>query len=239
MKEKKNDRFLLETRKEEIKKCFDTEWINEVSKKEKKRPDEVWKEIEDNFKGITYDLRLGEQAFTSTKKLPENVRKKGYIQIEPGETALLITYEKVDIPEDYMAFLSLRTAHASKGLINISGFHVDPNWKGKLVFSVYNSAPRPVVLGYKERIYHMFVVQMSGRAWPQKKCEPLYHQRRESMSFYNMERLPSEFIESIKGPPISLTALDERLKRTETLVRVLITIFAGILIALVGYLLAG
>lgn len=63
--------------------------------------------------------------------------EEGAIKIEPGETALLKTYEKLKLPDHYMAFLSLRFSRGSKGLINISGFHVDPDWGGHLIFSVY------------------------------------------------------------------------------------------------------
>jgi hypothetical protein len=40
-----------------------------------------------------------------------------------------------------MAFISMRTAFKFKGLVNISGFHVDPGYKGKLIFAVFNASP--------------------------------------------------------------------------------------------------
>lgn len=35
-----------------------------------------------------------------------------------------------------------------KGLINVSGFHVDPGFDGRLKFSVYNAGNRPIHLAY-------------------------------------------------------------------------------------------
>jgi hypothetical protein len=40
----------------------------------------------------------------------------------------------------------MRARYKFKGLVNVSGFHVDPGWNGRLVFSVYNAGPSPVVL---------------------------------------------------------------------------------------------
>lgn len=237
MNKEKYDRFVFETQKEEIKECFDKDWIKEVAEKEKKIQREVWVEIEKGISGITYDLRVGEEAFTSAGKEIKNIKEKGSTEIEPGETALLMTYEKIDMPEDCMAFLSLKTTHASKGLINISGFHVDPNWKGKLGFSLYNSSPRPVVLRYKEPIYHMFVVRLSNRAWKEKRDTKEWKERRERMSYFDMIRLPSKWIESIKGPAINLQALHERLLKVETRIGILTALLVAIFATLFGYLL--
>jgi dCTP deaminase len=226
---------LSENQKEEIIKFFDKEWIKEVAGKEGKDPEEIVKDIKDKFEGITYDLRLGEEAFTSTSGRPIDLREKGSVEIEPGETALLMTYEKVNVPEDHMAFLSLKTTHAAKGLINISGFHIDPNWKGKLVFSLYNSGPRPVVLRYKERIYHMFPVRLSDRAWgPEEKSGISDEARKKSMSFYDMKEIPSSWIEAIKGPPISLVALDKELRVMKERQRILIALLIAFLGSIIG-----
>lgn len=231
------DRFLLEVQKEEIIRFFDEDWIKEVARKEGRNEEKVKEDIKNHFKGITYDLRLGEEAFTSTSKEPINLKEKGIVKMEPGETALLMTYEKVRIPEDHMAFLSLKTKHAAKGLINISGFHIDPNWKGKLVFSLYNSGPRPVVLRYKEPIYHMFIVQLSGRAWePAEKSGIPDEKRKKSMSFYDMEGIPSSWMESIKGPPISLVSLDKELRVMKERQRILIALLVAIFGSIIGIL---
>ncbi|MBA7607772.1 dCTP deaminase, dUMP-forming [subsurface metagenome] len=237
LKKEKYDRFLLEEQKEEIKEFFDKDWIKEVVEKEGKTQREVCEEINKGINGITYNLRVGEEAFTSSKKEIENIKEKGSIEIEPGETVLLMTYEKIDMPEDCMAFLSLKTTHASKGLINISGFHVDPNWRGKLGFSLYNSSPRPIVLRYKDPIYHMFIVRLSNRAWKEKRNTKEWEEKRERMSYFDMKELPSKWIESIKGPAISLQALHERLLKVETHTGILISILVGLIVALVGYLL--
>ena len=64
--------------------------------------------------------------------------------IPKGQFAFLITEELVSVPIEAMAFISFKAKYKFKGLINVSGFHVDPGWDGKLIFSVFNAGPQDV-----------------------------------------------------------------------------------------------
>ena len=72
--------------------------------------------------------------------------KKPQFIIPKGQFALLTTSEIVIVPHDALAFISFKAKYKFKGLINVSGFHVDPGWKGQLTFSVYNAGPADVVM---------------------------------------------------------------------------------------------
>ena len=73
-------------------------------------------------------------------------RKKPQFVIPKGQFALLTTSEIVIVPSDALAFISFKAKYKFKGLINVSGFHVDPGWKGQLTFSVYNAGPTDIVM---------------------------------------------------------------------------------------------
>lgn len=60
--------------------------------------------------------------------------KKSQFTIPKGQFALLITEEIVKVPNNALAFISFKAKYKYKGLINVSGFHVDPGWYGKLTF---------------------------------------------------------------------------------------------------------
>ena len=45
-----------------------------------------------------------------------------------------------------MAFISIRAKTKFRGLVNVSGFHVDPGYCGQLTFAVFNAGPVPVHL---------------------------------------------------------------------------------------------
>jgi dCTP deaminase len=66
--------------------------------------------------------------------------------IPPGQFAFLLTEEVVTIPAEAMGFISIKATYKLKGLVNVSGFHVDPGWSGPLIFAVYNAGPAPVHL---------------------------------------------------------------------------------------------
>lgn len=75
-----------------------------------------------------YELCLGNEIIiTSEKGVTSEAWFMGYKPIIPsGQIAMLITLEQVCIPPDTIAFISIKATRKLAGLINISGFHVDP-----------------------------------------------------------------------------------------------------------------
>lgn len=111
-------------------------------------------------KGIFVDcaavsLTVGDEVYI-TPSDPDNskdtgVKKKltddkSQFVIPKGQFAFLLTHEIVSIPDDAMALISFKASYKFKGLINVSGFHVDPGWKGRLTFSVYNAGPLDITI---------------------------------------------------------------------------------------------
>lgn len=98
------------------------------------------------------ELTIGSEVYiTPNSELDPKVKtiltdEKSQFIIPKGQFALLITNEIVKVPKDALAFISFKAKYKYKGLINVSGFHVDPGWYGKLTFSVYNAGPSDVVL---------------------------------------------------------------------------------------------
>ena len=66
--------------------------------------------------------------------------------IPPGQFGFLLTEEVVSVPLNALAFISIRAKTKFRGLINVSGFHVDPGYRGQLTFAVFNASPVPVHL---------------------------------------------------------------------------------------------
>lgn len=107
---------------------------------------------EDKVKEASYTLTVGSEAFiTSSPQTKLDEVKKldisdGFCYIPPGQFAYLITEEKVNIPKDCLAFISMKFTIKAEGLINVSGFHVDPGYSGKLVFAVYNAGVKRILI---------------------------------------------------------------------------------------------
>src|SRR3569833_307498 len=79
-----------------------------------------------------YNLSMGDSYFRTADKDSGEPQKKVTLKpkeafiIPAGQFAFLLTKESVAIPSNAMAFISMRTAVKFKGLINVSGFHVEP-----------------------------------------------------------------------------------------------------------------
>ncbi|PYQ63310.1 MAG: deoxycytidine triphosphate deaminase, partial [Acidobacteria bacterium] len=73
--------------------------------------------------------------------------------VPPGQFAFLLTEEIVAVPADAIAFISIRAKIKFRGLVNVSGFHVDPGYSGQLTFSVFNAGPTPIHLKRGQPIF--------------------------------------------------------------------------------------
>jgi dCTP deaminase len=73
--------------------------------------------------------------------------------IPPGQFAFLLTEEIVAVPANAIAFISIRAKTKFRGLVNVSGFHVDPGYRGQLTFAVFNSGPTPIHLKRGQPIF--------------------------------------------------------------------------------------
>lgn len=117
-----------------------------------------------NLDCASYRLSVGEQAFVTSEQLestepaaklvtvlgaaPDNM-----LRIAPGQFAFILTLENVKVPTSALALISMRAKYKFQGLINVSGFHVDPGWDGKLLFSIYNAGPQAVVVEKGEPMF--------------------------------------------------------------------------------------
>ncbi len=156
-----------------------------------------------------YDLRLGEDAYVTTGKLPRKLSSvNDTVAIEPGEFGILTTYESIYVPHDLMGLISLRVRYKTQGLVNISGFHVDPGFEGKIIFSVYNAGPRNVVLRYKDPIFMIMYEKLES---PVKEG----YEVKGTFSKGPLENIPSDIVTTLSGPSVSVISLDKKIKRLE------------------------
>ena len=54
----------------------------------------------------------------------------------------------------------MRTGIKYQGLINVSGFHVDPGYQGNLIYAVYNASPSPVQICENDRLFKIWFADM-------------------------------------------------------------------------------
>lgn len=120
---------------------------------------------EKRIEQAAYALSLGSEVYRTDnkdRKIENLDTKNRTIEINPGQFALLMTHEFVHIPVDKLAFISIKAKHKLKGLVNVSGFHVDPGFKGRLLFSVYNAGPSTITLETQKPYFLIWFAELVG-----------------------------------------------------------------------------
>ena len=98
----------------------------------------------------SYDMRVGDEAFSSHGKVSIDVKSKGFLQIRPGDFILVRTYESVKLSPNIAGHLGLRSFHTRKGLVLLAGPQIDPGFEGVLVVGLHNLDANELKLSYKE-----------------------------------------------------------------------------------------
>jgi dCTP deaminase len=94
---------------------------------------------------------VGDEVYLSEQHVPNRLSESNqYLVLPPGQFALIKTYERVNVPRDLVAFITIRSKFKLQGLVNVSGFHVDPTYNGYLIFAVQNVGPNDIRLLYKD-----------------------------------------------------------------------------------------
>lgn len=166
----------------------------------------------DQVQSASYELCLGEEVYISAlPDTPLRERKKiilgerETVAIPPGQFAFLITSETIRVPDNALAFISMKFKFKSNGLINVSGFHVDPGYNGKLIFAVYNAGPLNFHVGKGERVFSIWYADLDkDDENPRKKV--------------GYDSIPTELINSpdlVSSLPYLVTRLDDLEKKIE------------------------
>jgi dCTP deaminase len=66
----------------------------------------------------------------------------------------------VTVPAAAIALISIRARTKFKGLVNVSGFHVDPGYRGQLTFAVFNAGPVPIHIRRGQPIFLIWYARL-------------------------------------------------------------------------------
>jgi dCTP deaminase len=173
-----------------------------------------------------YDLRIGNEVFLSEERIPIRLDDDNpYVVLPPGQFALVQTYEQVYIPRKYVAFISIRSTYKFQGLINISGFHVDPTYRGHLIYAVQNVGPNDIRLKYKEPVFMiMWSTLTSEWRGPARKK--------------GYDGIPVELMAQLGGPSVTLVSLQKRIDELSLRLKIYGGFAIAAFLALLGLLLS-
>lgn len=160
-----------------------------------------------NIDCAAYTLHVGPEIFVTpdhyeshpSQNTKRTLSDKETFNIPSGQFAFLLTEEVVNISDHCIAFISMKASTKFKGLVNVSGFHVDPGYKGRLVFSVFNAGPMPIKLQRGMPLFLMWLADLDRQTNKHKNHAPI-------------TELDLKIIDPLHGPIFSPQAISESVK---------------------------
>jgi dCTP deaminase len=182
-------------------------------------------------KSARYALRVGGEVYVTSSTASGGPRKGVTIRlgenapfkIPPGQFAFLVTEERVKVPNYAIALISIKTSLKYRGLVNVSGFHVDPGWDGYLKFGIYNAGPQDVHL---RRGQDMFLIWYADLDHPTEK---IYKNTPAKCG----PHIPEEYASNLAGQMYSPQVLAGLIRRLENRLQATWYIFGALLAAVV------
>jgi dCTP deaminase len=161
-----------------------------------------------------YTLRMGDRYYRTAERETAHEQKTNILDdgeaflIPPGQFAFLLSKETVQIPDNAIAFISMRTGIKFQGLINVSGFHVDPGYKGKLIYAVYNASPSAIQICENDLIFKIWFADLDRTSGDQ------YVFGRPGLG-----EIGSDLVKGMNREILSLQSLADKIRATEDKIR--------------------
>ena len=135
------------------------------------------------------------------------------LTILPGQVAVLLTEERVKIPDGVIGFISLKSTVKLPGLINVSGFHVDPGFEGHLTFTVFNAGTKAVTHHRGDKLFLLWLAEMDAGGDPYRG------------SHNGQDKIPSSVISELRQATTSPADLAIRVAALERTQKAVIYLF--------------
>lgn len=177
-----------------------------------------------------YTLRMGREVYITpdyqvsrlSGHSKQTLAERQHFIIPPGQFAFLLTEEKILVPQHVLGFISLRATVKFRGLINVSGFHVDPGFRGHLIYAVYNAGPSYIHLERGESLFLIWFADLD-------RTDSRYTRERQDRP--PITNISPALIGNVPGEILTLQSLSRKLDDLErTWFR--IKTYGGLLVAL-------
>lgn len=175
----------------------------------------------------SYELSMGPEGFVtgvgSTQKTFLE-RLGAQLTIPPGQFALLLTEEAVSVPAKTIGFISIKSRFKINGLVNVSGFHVDPGFRGRLIFAVYNAGGNNILVSRGESLFLLWLAELDR--------ETTHTYRGSRM---NQNSIPNSDVMALGETSYSPIAVNQRLETVEANLRTTRTLLNTVLSVAGGF----
>jgi dCTP deaminase len=165
---------------------------------------------EERIDCAAYTLAMGREIYVSPNDQTVDPSSVSIRKLDEGEAftipagqfAFLLTEEIISVPPDAIGFISMKAKIKWRGLVNVSGFHVDPGFRGRLIFAVFNAGPVPVHLRQGQPAFLIWYAGLDRKSERVKKGPA-------------QESIPPELISGIAGELQSFAGLSKKIRDVE------------------------
>ena len=156
-----------------------------------------------------YRLSVGRELFVNNDGSSTVVKLEDdeAFVVKPGQFAFILTKEKVSISKSAIGFISIRASVKFQGLVNVSGFQVDPGFYGNLVFAVFNAGPRHINLREGQEIFSLWIADLD------QKIDDDFEGTGKIPN--KLDKIPIDVVNNIAGDAMTAYQLSERLAKVE------------------------
>lgn len=123
----------------------------------------------------------------------------------------------------------MKSTLKNSGLVNVSGFHVDPGYKGKLLFAVFNAGPQTVTVRCNQDAFLIWFARLEGATEQYARQKPGFREIDTTL----MGLLPAE--------TASLNSINKRMDQIERRISYafgIMTLAGGVAVAAVAGVIA-
>lgn len=162
--------------------------------------------------GAAYTLKVGFEYYVTPTDRDSDPKTRSVKRLSPGECfaippgqfAYVMTDEIVSIPTNVLGFISIKARIKWKGLVNVSGFHVDPGFRGRLTFSVFNAGPGSIHLRQGDPVFLIWFADLDVDAGDDAK-----HMKVPAT------QMDINILNQVTGELNSLEGLADKLRKTD------------------------
>jgi dCTP deaminase len=183
-----------------------------------------------------YTLRMGRQYYLSASESEIGTNKirvlveGDSVAIPSGQFAVLLTEERITVPTHAVAFISMKSGLKARGLVNVSGFHVDPGYSAPLRFAVFNAGPSTICVKQGEDSFLIWYADLDQ--------EDEEHSKKESQNRAYAQGITSADVSSLTGAVKTVSVLAERvgqLERTQIWMKYLIGLLGFVSVFVIAF----
>ena len=182
----------------------------------------------------SYDLRVGPEAAVSSHHGKVNIKDKGFVELDAGDFAVLVTEEIISLDNQHSGRFGLRSKWARKGLLATTGPQIDPGFKGRLSIGLTNLTSRKIALPHLD---DFLTVEFHRLSEPVERAYSGPYQEQSSLSNEDLEAILEREVLSLSEMNTTLRSLAANVKSLEESVSSM-KWFVGIGIAIIGIIVA-